>query len=584
MVELPRSEYPRPQFVRTEWQSLNGDWQFEFDDDREGVQKKWHKGDIPLSQNIKVPFAFQSSLSGIGINDFHDVVWYRRTFVTPENWCEKRVVLHFGAVDYTTQVWVNGELVVVHEGGHTPFAADITDALTGKENVLVVRAEDFSTDLSLPRGKQSWKPESARIFYTRTTGIWQTVWMEAVEDTYLEKVHFTPDIDRGEVQIRSWVKSIGAEDVHLKVRITFEGRRVAEDVWLITDKVEFRTIHLQDFNGFQRCHLWSPEAPNLYDVEFELYQDGQLRDKVTSYFGMRKISTENGNVLLNNRKCFLKLVLDQGYYPDGNLTPPSDAAIRRDVELIKELGFNGARKHQKIEDPRYLYWCDKLGLLVWGESPSAYLYTNDYVRRFTREWQEVIDRDYNHPCIIAWVPLNESWGVNNIKTNKSEQHHALTMYHLVKSLDLTRLVVSNDGWEQTQTDLVTIHDYEHRQTVLEERYRTVACALTSVRNHSKQVFVGGYQYEGQPILVSECGGIGYKKSGWNGWGYSTAANDEDFLERLKAIMQPLMNAQGLQGFCYTQLTDVEQEINGLLNYDRSPKIPIDEIRTLLIQP
>jgi beta-galactosidase/beta-glucuronidase len=582
MTEPMRTEYPRPQFVRKDWVHLNGAWEFEFDDKQVGRKQKWHHGTAAFSRTIQVPFSFESKLSGIGEPDFHDTVWYRRSFTVAEGWAGRRVQMHFGAVDYKANVWVNGEHVATHEGGHTPFSADITDALIPGSNVVVVLAEDYSLNLSLPRGKQYWEPQSKGIFYTRTTGIWQTVWLEAVESVHLDKVRMTPDIDKGELEIRPVVTGFNPQDeLRLKVEVSFKGEQVIEDIYSLREAEEMRTVILPHYQGFRRCHLWTPETPNLYDITFTLICNGQVVDEAASYFGMRKVSVENGQLMLNNRFYYMRLVLDQGYFPDGNLTPPSDDAIRGDVELTKELGFNGARKHQKLEDPRYHYWCDKLGLLVWGEAANAYQYSDAYVQRFTREWQESIERDYNHPCIVAWVPLNESWGVWNIKDNEFQQHHALAMYHLTHSLDRTRLVVSNDGWEHMKTDLCTIHDYEPSQQVLEERYRTAESSVNGLRPHSKLPFVGGTSYEGQPILVSEFGGISFKKSDWEGWGYSGADSDEDFVSKLRAVIEPMLTSPVLQGFCYTQLTDVEQEINGLLTYDRKPKVPIEQMREIV---
>ena len=584
-TSLPRNDYPRPQFERGSWVSLNGTWEFAFDDNRVGRKHKWHHGQTALSGQIQVPFTFESKLSGIGEPGFHDTVWYRRSFSVPPEWADRRVHLHFGAVDYLASVWVNGELVATHEGGHTPFFADITDALQPGDNVRVVKGEDFSLDLSLPRGKQFWKPKSHGIFYTRTTGIWQSVWMEAVDETHLAKVRMTPNIDKGELELHAYTKGLSKDDkVALKVEVSFKGTPVTEDVYTLKAEEEIRTVLLQHYNGFRRCHLWSPENPQLYDIKFTLTKNGQTVDEVTSYFGMRKITVENGRLMLNNRFYYMRLVLDQGYFPDGNLTPPSDEAIKKDVELTKEMGFNGARKHQKLEDPRYHYWCDRLGLLVWSEAANAYQYSFEYVRRFTKEWQESIDRDYNHPCIVAWVPLNESWGVWDIKENEYQQQHALAMYHLTRSLDKSRLVVSNDGWEHMRTDLLTIHDYEASQAVLEDRYRTAESSIESIKGHNRRCFAGGMQYEGQPILVSEFGGISFKKSEWEGWGYSGAENDEDFVRKLKAVVDPMLTSPVVQGYCYTQLTDVEQEINGLLTYDRTPKVPLEQIRAIMAGP
>ncbi|WP_372632234.1 glycoside hydrolase family 2 protein [Cohnella sp.] len=578
-----RQEHPRPQFERADWINLNGEWEFEFDDAGAGDKEQWQAGGKELSRRIQVPFAFQSRLSGIGDPGFHDVVWYRTAFEVPASFSGKRTILHFGAVDYEATVWVNGKLAARHEGGHTPFSADITGIVNPSgTNTLVVKAVDYSRDVTLPRGKQYWLTDSASIFYTRTTGIWQTVWLEAVGQTYVDKVRFTPDIDRNDIEMRVFFGGLTGQqnDLTLEIDISYQGASVTRDIVRVNNEEETRTIRLTDFNDHSQGRWWSPEKPNLYDVRFTLRSGGVAIDEASSYFGMRKVSIEDGKFCLNNRPYFQKLVLDQGYFPDGNLTPPSDEAIRRDVELTKAMGFNGVRKHQKLEDPRYLYWCDKLGLLVWSEAANAYQYSEKYVRRFVNEWQESMERDYNHPSIVAWVPLNESWGVPNIQIDKRQQQHALTMYHLTKSLDPMRPVVSNDGWEMVATDLFNIHDYEWRREVLEERYSSPEKA-TSALPAGRRLSVGGYSYAGQPILVTEFGGIGYKKSEWEGWGYSGAENDEDYADRLRAVIHPLLKSDVVQGFCYTQLTDVEQEINGLLTYDRVPKLPLETIKSII---
>jgi beta-galactosidase/beta-glucuronidase len=579
MNETPRPDYPRPQFERAEWLNLNGEWEFEFDDHRLGDKEEWFL-QHDFTRKIQVPFAYQSKLSGIGERAFHDQVWYRREVTLPAGFSGKRVLLHFGAVDYRAWVWVNGRLAAFHEGGHTPFSAEITGLVRDGSNSIVVKAADFSKDLSIPRGKQYWQEKSAAIWYTGTTGIWQTVWLEALPDIYLHKVKYTPYIDSNEIQIRAFFEGdLAGHDVYLKTEISFRGEPVAEESRRIRQREALYRIGLTDFNDHGAGRWWSPERPNLYDVKYTLLVDGRETDTVNSYFGMRKISVEDGRVCLNNRPYFMKLILDQGYFPDGNLTPPSDEAVKKDVELTKAMGFNGARKHQKVEDPRYLYWCDKLGLLVWGEMANAQAFTGEYVGRFTREWQEVIERDYNHPAIVAWVPINESWGVNQLFVDEAQRQHTLTMYHLTKSLDSTRLVISNDGWEHTKSDLCTIHDYESRREVLERRYETVDKAV-GARPANRSIYVPGFAYAGEPVLVTEYGGISFKKSEWEGWGYSQARDDRDFLERYLAVTHPLLFSPAVQGFCYTQLTDVEQEINGLLTYDRQPKVPLEAIRQI----
>ncbi|MBB6283147.1 glycoside hydrolase family 2 protein [Geobacillus subterraneus] len=576
-MSIPRPEYPRPQFVRADWMNLNGEWKFEFDDENRGIQEKWYKNH-EYSRTIRVPFCYQSELSGIGVTDFHDIVWYKRTFELPDEWKNKRLLLHFGAVDYRASVWVNGQFVCSHEGGHTPFHAEITHVVKEGENEIVVRAEDYSKELDQPRGKQYWKENSESIFYTRTTGIWQTVWIEAVAATYLEKVKMTPDVDTDEVLIEYTINSV-RENQKLEIEISFEGQLIAKDEVHLVGGKGSRRIYLHDFNVHGPGRLWSPEHPNLYDIVFIIRENGYVVDRVESYFGMRKISVENGVIMLNNRPYYMKLVLDQGYFPKGILTPPSDEDIRKDIQLTKEMGFNGARKHQKIEDPRYLYWADKLGLLVWGEMANSYIYTDEAVKRITSEWQEALERDYNHPSIIVWVPLNESWGVPRLLADQRQQAHALSLYYLTKSLDPTRLVVSNDGWEHTKSDLCTIHDYEPNKETLKERYRAVETILHSQPGH-RLIYVPGYEYHGEPILVTEFGGIAYKKSHWDGWGYSGAENDEDFAERYYQVVSAMLESPLVQGFCYTQLTDVEQEINGLLTYDRQPKIDLKIIRAI----
>jgi beta-galactosidase/beta-glucuronidase len=578
MVTIPRPEYPRPQFQREDWVNLNGTWQFEFDDDDVGMKEKWYEEDKPFSRTIVVPFAYQSELSGIGEVAFHDIVWYKRTFTVQRKHVDDRVYLHFGAVDYRAWVWVNGRLACFHEGGHVPFQVEIAHLLQEGDNQLVVRAEDPSGALDQPRGKQYWKERSESIFYTRTTGIWQTVWLETVSPTHLERVWMTPDIDRDEITIAYEVREPQPQD-ELLIEITFSGTEVATDRIRLQHDQSSRAIRLNDFHVHHHGRLWSPEHPNLYDVTFTLERDGKVLDRVSSYFGMRKVSVEEGRLCLNNRPYYMKLVLDQGYFPDGLLTSPSDEALRRDIELTKEMGFNGARKHQKVEDPRYLYWADRLGLLVWGEMANCYAYSADGVGRMAREWQRAVERDYNHPSVVVWVPINESWGVPHLLTDPKQQAHLNAMVHLTKSLDATRPVVSNDGWEHTESDLLTIHDYCPDKVRLKQRYAAYD-AIEASLPAQRPLYAPGYRYQGEPILVTEFGGIAYRKSDWDGWGYSGADNDQDFAERYEAVISALLESPLVQGFCYTQLTDVEQEINGLLTYDRCPKIDPAIIRAI----
>ena len=503
MFDVLRKEYPRPQFEREAWLNLNGEWDFDFDDDNIGLKEGWFNSP-KLCKKINVPFTFQCELSGINLKEFHDIVWYKKEFVLPSSFQNKKILIHFGAVDYIADVWVNGIHVTAHKGGHIGFSADITHALTSGTNTIVVRAKDFSTDLEVPRGKQFWKKQSEGIFYTGTTGIWQTVWLEPVNETYLKKVWMTPDIDKKIITVEYDLNNT-TENTYLAVKISYKGKVLVDDSLRVLNNRGKRDFWLDQnitLNPSVYWELaWTPKNPRLFDIEFSVVKDGVVVDEVKSYFALRKVSIDNGVLKLNNQPIYQKLLLDQGYWEESLLTAPSDEAFINDINMAKEMGFNGARKHQKIEDPRYLYWADQLGFLVWGEAANAYCYSREYAKNFTAEWIEMIERDYNHPCIITWVPINESWGVDNIKQNLEQQAHATSLYHLTKSLDQTRPVVSNDGWEHTKTDLLTIHNYDSSKSDLEHRFSTVE-NITSP-NRSRTAFANNHSYENQPIIVSE---------------------------------------------------------------------------------
>lgn len=567
-MNIPRNEYPRPQFVRNEWMNLNGEWDFSFDTDI-------------FDKKINVPYVYQSKLSGINVQDAHEIVWYRRSFNLPSSMKEKGVILHFGAVDYSCKIWVNEIFIKEHIGGHISFDMDITHALQADNNVIVVQVTDSPNDLEMPRGKQYWKDNSEGIFYTRSTGIWQTVWLEAVDEVHLEKVFITPDLDNMQVEFNYEIS--GKSQAVLKTEISFEGKIItASTVEAERNAGSFKLFidqqQLSNWN-FQEELVWTPENPRLFDVTFRVLVSGNEVDTVASYFGMRKVSIENGKLLLNNRVYYQKLLLDQGYWEDSLLTAPTDEDYIKDIELAKSMGFNGVRKHQKIEDPRFLYHADKMGFLVWGEIAAAYVYSRKYVKRITYEWIDELLRDYNHPSIVAWTPLNESWGVFNIKDKKDQQSHSAAMIYLTKSIDQTRPVISNDGWEHTCTDLLTVHDYEWNKEVLEERYKSLENILDYTPG-GRPMMANGWEYKDQPILVTEFGGISYKKGNWEGWGYSSATSEEDFAKRLNDVISPLLKSPLVQGYCYTQITDVEQEINGLCTYKRQAKIPVEVIRAI----
>jgi beta-galactosidase/beta-glucuronidase len=588
---VPRAEHPRPDFVRADWQTLNGAWQFEFDDDDRGLAERWYVGERDFSRTIVVPYAFQSKLSGIGDPGFHDVVWYRRTFDVPVAWANRRVLLNFGAVDYEAVVWVNGERVGSHRGGHVGFVLDVTDRVRPTGNTVVVRVFDPGIDRTVPRGKQYWRPASEGIFYTRTTGLWQPVWIEAAGTVRIGRVRVTPDVDRSQTAIaieidraRRPTSADGASTQSLRVRVTAAFGDVVQasvDQAVVGDRT---TVVLP----LPEQRLWSPERPNLYDLRFELVADATVVDRVDSYFGQRKVSLHGGKFYLNNAPYYLRLVLDQGYWPDSLLTPPTDEAMRYDIEMTKAFGLNGARKHQKVEDPRWLYWADRMGLLVWGEMANAYDYSPEYVDRFLSEWREVVARDYNHPAIVAWVPINESWGTPQALTNVEQQAHLKTVYQITKSLDPTRPVVDNDGWEHTdQTDLMTLHDYARTGEELARKYAHLAEEPHRVPRNGREALVQGARYNGSPFVMTEFGGIAFRlgaQQAANEWGYSgVEPTREAFLSRLDGLVGALRGNPVWAGFCYTQITDVEQEINGLMTYDRKPKADPALLRKILAQ-
>jgi len=586
-----RQEYPRPQLVREDWLNLNGEWDFAFDRKNVGMKEKWYEKAEVFDRKINVPFAYQTKLSGIHDPSFCDHVWYRRSFSVPKDWGDKPVIIHFGAVDYRAWVYVNGKLVGFHEGGHTSFSFDITDCLTRGTEEIVVRVEDPSTEETIPRGKQFWKEKSEAIWYTRTTGIWQTVWLEPVNDTRISKLRFTPDIDHGDILIEFEVLG-NYENTKAEFEIMLDQEPIASNTHVVTAPYNKHLIHLyqqQIFRtGFHHHGWnWTPENPRLFDIKIRLLdENGHELDKIESYFGMRKIHTENGMVYLNNRPYYQKLVLDQGYWPDGLLTAPTDEDLKKDIELTKEMGFNGCRKHQKVEDPRFMYWADKLGFLVWGECAAPPYFSESAVSRLTREWIEIIERDYNHPSLVAWVPINESWGVPFINHNKQQQNHSLAMYHLIHSLDTTRLVISNDGWELTKTDICAIHNYNHggKDEVTKYEYykdslSTKESILKSQPAH-RNIYADGFAHEGEPILLTEFGGIGFKVGEDAGWGYTSVKTEDEFVEDYKRVMEAVYASKVLHGYCYTQLTDVEQEINGLLTYHREPKCDLKKIKEI----
>ncbi len=577
-------DYPRPQLVRDDWHNLNGEWDFRFDDGNVGEREQW-QASFAATHRITVPFTYETKASGIGIEEFHPYVWYSRTVGIPAEAAGKRALLHFQAVDYEAKVWVNGVLAGGHQGGYAAFTVDMTPYLTfGADNRITVKVADTDS-CHQPRGKQRWTSDNFECFYVQTTGIWQTVWMEYVEEERLNYVKITPDLDRHVVRFDYEVNGVGTGggDLMLEAVVAFKGQPVKR-VALAIDRpclsVEVDLHH--EANGPWKRAYWTPARPNLYDVEFVLTSGGRVVDKALSYFGMRKISIEKGKVLLNNAPIYQRLILDQGYWTDSHLTPPSEEALIQDIDLIMEMGYNGVRKHMKIEDARFLYWCDVKGLLVWSEMAATFEFHDRAVEAFTREWLEIIKQQHNHPSIITWVPFNESWGIGNILRDKRQQTFTEGIYHLTKSFDPHRPVIVNDGWEHTVSDIVSLHDYVATGEAFLKRYADNKEAIMSGEtpcNHWKYAFAEGYGYRGQPVIVSEFGGIAFQSD--KGWGYGEqVASEEDFMARFKGITQAIQSVDYICGYCYTQVTDVQQEINGQLTEDRKPKLPLEQIRAI----
>ncbi|PMC35633.1 glycoside hydrolase family 2 [Bacillus sp. UMB0899] len=580
-INIPRKEYPRPQFERAEWKNLNGEWNFKFDKENKGEREKWYKDANHFDKKINVPFTYETKASGIGEEGFCPNVWYQKSVTIPSKYENKEIVLHFQAADYITKLWVNGHFVGERKGGQIAFSFNITDFLEETNELYIVVKNEDSQSCFQPRGKQRWLDHSYGCWYVQTTGIWQTVWLEFLNEAHIQSVKMTPDIDTESIEFSYEVSGNIDTPLILRTSISYDGQQIKSfDQTVNRPNLTMSTNLASEFHHWRVVH-WSPQSPHLYDVEFALYKNGDLIDQVTSYFGMRKISIENGNVLLNNVPLYQKLILDQGYWKESHLTPPSEEAIIEDIDKTLEMGFNGVRKHMKVEDQRFLYWADKKGLLVWSEMAATYEFSDEAIQNFTEEWIEVVKQQYNHPSIITWTPFNESWGVKNIFTDKKQQQFTEGIYHLTKAIDSMRPVIVNDGWEHTVSDIITLHDYIEYGDEFKSRYQDKEKVVQNniAFNKHKHAMAKGYTYQGQPIIVSEYGGIAFNSE--KGWGYGNQVkSEEEFLSRYESITQAIKDTPYISGFCYTQITDVQQEINGLLDEERNPKVDVSKIREI----
>lgn len=589
-----RKDYPRPQLMRSAWQNLNGEWDFAFDEENRGVRENWQNG-IPKQKKIQVPFSYETRASGIGDPAQHEVVWYQRNFSFAKKE-GKRSLLHFEGADFQTEVWVNGKAAGKHTGAYSRFSFDVTALLQEGENSLVVRCQD-SMSVEIPRGKQRWMRENYACWYVQTTGIWKTVWMEEVPEIYIGEVKLTPEIASGELQIEAKIVDKGrvgqgekSRELLLLSEAFFDGEKIGSvETAIHLGRVSQHLSVLREDLFEWGLHLWTPESPALYDLKLTLMEqtsdEKSTLDEVVSYFGMREIRIDHGNILLNNVPLYQRLILDQGYFEESGLTPPSVDALVLDIDRVKEMGFNGVRKHMKVEDERFLYLADVKGLLVWSEMAAHYRFSDAAVQEYTKEWMEVLRQNYNHPSIITWTPFNESWGIPQVETERRQQHYTEAIYHLTKAFDPMRPVISNDGWEHTVSDIITLHDYEEDGERFLNRYLTHKEEILRTQLYHcghKSAMANGYTYEGQPVILSEYGGIAFADKQQGEWGYGNAVkSEEEFLLRLQKITSAIYQVPYIVGFCYTQVSDVEQEVNGLMRENRTYKVDPQKIRPII---
>ena len=589
---IPRAEYPRPQFERNAWINLNGEWTYSFDFGGSGLEREWFKS-TGFDQKIIVPFCPESKLSGVEYKDFINHMWYHRTISIPQDWANKQILLNFGAVYYKSEIYIDGVFAARHFGGTSSFQVDITPYVkAGQTHNLVVYVESDVRSTHQPSGKQNLQFASYACNYTRTTGIWQTVWMEAVHPEGLQSVQMIPDIDQQQLIIRPrFYKELGGK---LEVTLKDNGKVVSKETVAANS---LSTVILP----VKKMKTWSPENPFLYDVELRVIDKaGNVVDEVKSYAGMRKVHIEGKKIYLNNQPYYQRLVLDQGFYPDGIWTTPSDEALKKDIQLSMEAGFNGARLHQKVFEERFYYWADKLGYLTWGEASSWGMDCNDIetARNFITEWTEIVERDRNHPSILIWTPTNEEFWPDRVQYPRLMQD----LYKLTKAIDPTRPFHGTSGGSHIATDIWTVHNYEQDPAKLKELLyndgKLMEAPKWEIQLMPKNIGFNGLKYTDQytfpqykhdmPYLIDEFGGIKWNPSQQmesaqnTSWGYGEPPHSlEEFYARLEGLVNTVLSlSDHVWGYCYTQLTDVEQEQNGIYYYDRSPKFDMKRIHAI----
>lgn len=554
-----RSEHPRPLMERQYWLNLNGEWDFEFDFSRSALARGMQLENAVFTKKINVPFCPESELSGIGYTDFIPACIYRRSFDITAEQLKRRIALNFGAVDYKASVFINGVLAGVHEGGYSSFCFDITSLCREGSNTLTVYCEDDTRSNKIPSGKQSQAFASSGCFYTRTTGIWQTVWLEFTPKNYIKSVKYYTDIHARTLTIQANVVGEGI----FSAIAEYEGNEVARNSICAFSGCAVLTLKIEDIR------LWEVGNGRLYDLYMSFG-----RDEVLSYFGMRDIHFDGPKFMLNGECVFQRLVLDQGFYPQGIYTAPSDAELEGDILRSMAMGFNGARLHEKVFEERFLYHCDRLGYIVWGEYASWGLDISypDAIHSFLPEWLEILERDFNHPAIVGWCPFNETWDENG---RRQDDRILSLVYKTTKAIDPTRPCIDTSGNYHVMTDVFDVHDYDSSGDAIRERYKDIPQGRIVDKFSDRQT------YRGEPIFISEYGGIGFMLDR-KGWGYGNIPETKEaFLERLKDVTDAILDNPDIFGFCYTQLTDVEQECNGLYTYDRTPKFDPEEIAAII---
>ncbi len=576
-------DYPRPQFVRKEWQNLNGEWNFVFDDNDEGEAKEYFNG-FPINKKINVPFTYETKLSGIEDESIHYIIWYNRKInISKEQLQNKKVILNFEGSDYKTKIWINGNYIGENIGAYSRFSFDIEKYVVEGENDITIKVED-SLSKDQPRGKQRYKKESWKCWYVQTTGIWKTVWIEWVSKKYIKTVKNTPKTYKVQLEIETNLleEDFEKQNYYIETEISFDGQILNKTKEILNSNYQKIEIDIAQEKIKHDIQKWSINSPNLYDINYKLYCEDKVIDIVDSYFGIREIEIKEDKIYLNGEQLYLKLILDQGYWKESHLTPPSEESLIKDIESVLAFGYNGIRKHQKIEDERFLYWCDVKGVLVWSEMANCYNFNDNSLQNFTNEWIRVVKQNYNHPSIITWVPINESWGVSEVSNSKEQQNFINSLYYLTKSIDNTRPVISNDGWEHTISDIITIHDYKQDYELLYQEYTDNDMkVLNNLKeyNGKHRLFANGYKYEGQPVIMSEYGGIAINSE--EGWGYGKQVKDEkELVERFANLTKAIKGIPYISGYCYTQLTDVQQEINGLMDEKRNYKIDPNIIESI----